>query len=144
MEVRRACTASAGKCCGTSTSLFDATSNGRHAPPRAILFSRMQRGAGFPSPRHMPLVPGHAHYVCRRACVLVPNAKRVNAHHAAVFLTLMLPTRGRRFSIAGRLPPQLDRLTYLEELSLPGNKLFGEWRVAPCALFRPREWSLPR
>ncbi|CAM9167392.1 unnamed protein product, partial [Hapterophycus canaliculatus] len=35
----------------------------------------------------------------------------------------------------GRLPPQLEKLVYLEELSLPGNKLYGK---IPHAL-----WGLP-
>lgn len=46
----------------------------------------------------------------------------------------ILPSHGGpdMFSVTGKLPPELAKLVHLEELCLPGNKLFGE----------PRRWSL--
>lgn len=58
-------------------------------------------------------------------------------HHVVVFFhpngcCLLLPADGGSFFFCfffrkGKLPPQLEKLVYLEELSLPGNNLFGEW-----------------
>lgn len=44
------------------------------------------------------------------------------------------------FRRAGKLPPELAKLVHLEELCLPGNKLFGEptvnlWLSSPHTIF---------